>query len=150
MPVFVADEQDAAPVDAANLRRLADAVLTDQRVPAAMEVSVLCVDRDTIAALNAQHMGHEGPTDVLAFPVDLPGETPPGEPAILGDVVICPAVAAEQARERGEDPDRELELLVVHGILHLLGHHHTDEAERAAMFALTDRLLASHRRQGAP
>jgi probable rRNA maturation factor len=150
MPVFVADEQDAAPVDVANLRRLADAVLTDQNVPVAMEVSVLCVDRATITALNAQHMGHEGPTDVLAFPVDLPGESAAGEPAILGDVVLCPEVAAEQARERGEDPDRELELLVVHGILHLLGHDHAGEEERTTMFALTDRLLASYRQQAAP
>jgi probable rRNA maturation factor len=150
MPVFVADEQDAVPVDADNLRRLADAVLADQRVPAAMEVSVLFVDRATMAALNARHMGHDGPTDVLAFPVDLPGETPGGEPAILGDVVVCPDVTVQQAGERGEDPHRELELLVVHGILHLLGHDHAEDSQRAAMFALTDRLLAAHRERGAP
>ena len=86
MPVFVADEQDAVQVDADNLRRLADTVLADQRVPGAMEVSVLFVDRATIAALNAQHMGHDGPTDVLAFPVDLPGNAT-GELDVIARVV---------------------------------------------------------------
>lgn len=147
MAVFVADEQAAtgqAPdVDAGRLQRLALHVLADRRVPEAMELSVLCVDRDDMAQLNGHHMGKQGPTDVLAFPMDLPGETLPGEPAILGDVVLCPAVAAEQARERGKTFEAELDLLLVHGILHLLGHDHAEPEERAEMFGLTDRLLAS-------
>jgi probable rRNA maturation factor len=147
MPVFVADEQDAASVDIDGLRRLADAVLADQGVPETMELSVLFVDRATMAELNAQHMGKRGATDVLAFPVDLPGEIRAEEPAILGDVVVCPEVAAQQAAERDDGPARELELLVVHGILHLLGHDHAEEAERAEMFALTDRLLENHRQR---
>ena len=150
MAVFIADEQLAAgpaggsetPVDAERLRRLATFVLTDRGVPGDMELSVLAVDVDTMTELNRQHMGGAGPTDVLAFPIDLPGDTAPGEPAILGDVVLCPAVAADQAAEHGTTAQAEQDLLVVHGILHLLGHDHAEEDERRTMFALTDRLLA--------
>ena len=142
MAVFVADEQADAPVDVGRVSRLAAYVLEDQRVPEAMELSVLCVDRDAIAALNAQHMGADGPTDVLAFPIDLPGEPTSGEPLILGDVVLCPAVAAEQAAATGRPAQAEIDVLLVHGILHLLGHDHAEDEERARMFRLTDRLLA--------
>ncbi len=144
MAVFVADEQPL-PVDAQRLRRLADFVLADRRVPRAMELSVLVVDREAIAALNAHHMDAEGPTDVLAFPIDMPGESEPGQPALLGDVVLCPDVAAEQAPAHGQTPEAELELLLVHGILHLLGHDHAEPGEQQAMFTLTDRLLADFR-----
>lgn len=145
MSVFIADEQDEAPVAADELRRLAAHVLADQRVPEAMEVSVLCVDREAMAELNRRHMGRDAPTDVLAFPIDLPGEVLEGEPALLGDVVICPEVAAAQAHEHGHSPDEEMELLLVHGILHLLGHDHADPDDRTVMFALTDRILAGFR-----
>ena len=148
MSVFVADEQ-TRPIDSDRLRRLAEFVLSDRRVPEDMELSVLAVDRDAIAALNAHHMDSEGPTDVLAFPIDLPGESTPG-PALLGDVVLCPDVAAEQAPEHGKSEQAELDLLLVHGILHLLGHDHAEEAEHREMFSLTDRLLADFGRAPAP
>ena len=144
MSVYIADEQ-ARPLDAERLRRLAEYVLTDRRVPEAMELSVLCVEPDVIARLNATHMGGEGETDVLAFPIDFPGETVPGQPALLGDVVLCPAVAAEQAERDGRPVEAEIDLLLVHGILHLLGHDHAGPEERDAMFGLTDRLLAGFR-----
>jgi probable rRNA maturation factor len=143
MAVFVADEQQSGPVDLDRLRRLAEHVLADQGVPEAMDTSILLVDRATIAELNERHLEQRGPTDVLAFPMDLPGETPAGEPAILGDVVVCPDIARRQASERGKPLQAELDLLVVHGLLHLLGHDHADPDERAEMFALTERLLAS-------
>lgn len=144
MAVFVADEQ-SRPIDPEHLRHLAEFVLDSQRVPPAMELSVLCVDREAIAALNAHHLGAEGPTDVLAFPMDLPGESAPGEPAILGDVVLCPDVAAEQAAVQGGTAEAEMESLLVHGILHLLGHDHAEAEDRDVMFGLTDRLLAAFR-----
>lgn len=144
MAVFVADEQ-ALPVDSDRLLRLASFVLRDQGVPDAMEVSLLFVARDVIAALNAHHMDVDGPTDVLAFPIDMPGETRAGEPSILGDVVICPEIAADQARRQGAEPGAEMELLVTHGLLHLLGHDHAEDDERTRMFSLTDRLLQSFR-----
>ena len=144
MPVFLADEQDVD-VDADDLVALAQRVLAAQRVPADMEVALLLVDEDTIAGLNRQHLGHEGPTDVLAFPIDEPGESPPAGPAILGDVVVCPTVAHRQANERGVAAHAELQLLTVHGLLHLLGMDHAEPEEEREMFALTDQLLAQHR-----
>jgi probable rRNA maturation factor len=142
--IFFADEQDR-PVDGESLRDLAGHVLVDQRVPSDMELNVLCVGLDAMSELNAHHMGGRGPTDVLAFPMDAPGESLPGEPSILGDVVLCPAVAARQAAEHGVTEHAELELLLVHGILHLLGHDHAEADERRVMFTLTDRLLADYR-----
>jgi probable rRNA maturation factor len=141
--VYLADEQDVA-VDAEDLLALARHVLAARRVPEDMEVALLLVDAPTIAALNGEHLGKEGPTDVLAFPIDEPGEAPPDTPAILGDVVLCPAVAHEQAAGLGRTPDDELRLLTVHGILHLLGMDHAEPDEERAMFALTDDLLASY------
>lgn len=145
MSVYVADEQSDVDLNLDRLRRLAELVLSDRRVPPAMECSILCVDAQVISDLNAQHMAAEGPTDVLAFPMDMPGETTGGGPAILGDVVLCPSVAAASAATRGLPMADELELLVVHGILHLLGHDHAEPDERDAMFGLTDRLLARFR-----
>ena len=144
MPVFLADEQ-GIDVDADDLVALAQRVLAVQRVPADMEVALLLVDEVTIAGLNRQHLGHEGPTDVLAFPIDEPGESPPAGPAILGDVVLCPVVALRQAEERGVAAHAELQLLTVHGLLHLLGMDHAEPDEEREMFALTERLLALHR-----
>jgi probable rRNA maturation factor len=146
VPVFLADEQ-AEDVDADDLVALAHHVLEARRVPADMEVALLLVDEETIARLNAQHLGHDGPTDVLAFPIDEPGESPPAGPAILGDVVLCPAVARRQAQERGVPEQGEFQLLTVHGILHLLGMDHAEPEEERAMFGLTEELLASYRRE---
>ncbi len=142
MAVFLADEQEGA-VDGDELLALARHVLAEQRVPEDMELSLLLVDADTIAELNAEHLGKVGPTDVLAFPIDHPGEALPDVPAVLGDVVLCPAIAAAQASGLGRSPAAELRLLTVHGILHLLGMDHADPAAEREMFALTDRLLAS-------
>lgn len=143
MAVYLADEQDV-PVDAEDLVALARHVLRERHVPEDMELALLLVDRDTIAALNAEHLGKQGPTDVLAFPIDEPGESPPGSPAVLGDVVLCPAVASEQAGEASRAPVDEIRLLIVHGILHLLGMDHAEPVEEREMFGLTDRLLASY------
>jgi probable rRNA maturation factor len=144
MPVFLADEQDLG-VDAADLVALARTVLADRRVPEEMEVALLLVDEATIADLNLKHLGHEGPTDVLAFPMDEPGESPLAGPAILGDVVLCPAIAHAQAAERRIPAHDELQLLTVHGILHLLGMDHAEPDEEREMTELTQRMLALHR-----
>lgn len=141
--MFLSDEQDVA-VDAEDLVALARHVVQRRRVPAEMELSLLLVDEDAIAALNEQHLGTAGPTDVLAFPIDEPGESPPDVPSILGDVVLCPAVAHRQAADLGRTPADELRLLTVHGILHLLGMDHATPTDEREMFGLTDRLLASY------
>lgn len=140
MPVFLADEQ-SHPVDPTPLVDVARFALAQLQVPVEMELAVLLVDVDTIAELNQEHMGHDGPTDVLAFPIDEPGESIAGPPAILGDVVLCPVVAEGQAGVNGHTVDEELRMLTVHGILHLLGWDHRDSEEEAAMFGRTAELL---------
>lgn len=143
MTVELVDEQDDVAVDHDRLLSLGRHVLDQRKVPDDMVTSLLLVDEATMANLNATHMGAQGPTDVLAFPMDEPGSTPPDVPAILGDVVLCPAVAHAQAARGDRAGAREVELLVVHGILHLLGMDHVDPVEEAEMFGLTDRLLES-------
>jgi len=155
--VFAADEQEAHPIAVARWAELTKKVLTARGIKGETEVSLLFVDEDAIAALNEQFLGKSGPTDVLSFPIeDDPspsGRSPdfggsgPGSPPregalmLLGDVVICPSVAARNAEEHEVSFDDELALLVVHGILHLLGmdHQKDDEAER--MEALEQDLL---------
>jgi probable rRNA maturation factor len=136
--VVLTDEQ-THPVDGLRLRHLAAFVLADQAVPPSMELSLALVDTPAMTALNREHMGADGPTDVLAFPMDAPDDP---RPEVLGDVVLCPEVAAAQA---ADGVDAEIDMLLVHGILHLLGHDHVDRAERDAMFGLTDRLLGAYR-----
>jgi probable rRNA maturation factor len=156
--VFVTDERpgpdDGAagePEPVVDLERwaaFATAVLGELGVEGEAELAVLFVDEDHIAALNQRHLGHPGPTDVLAFPIDgssevstsglAPGratENPDDLPLLLGDVVVCPAVAARQAPDHAGTLDDELALLVVHGVLHVLGMDHATDEERAAMQA---------------
>ena len=138
MTVSVTDEQ-SHPVATRRLQAVAEHVLAAENVPSDMQLTLLLVDEAAIAELNRAHLGGEHPTDVLAFPIDAPGEVGEDVPAMLGDVALCPAVAQRQAPH---DPTGELEMLVVHGILHLLGHDHAEPDERRVMFARTDELLA--------
>jgi probable rRNA maturation factor len=151
--VFCADEQTAVAVDLARWQQLATEVLHAEGVRGLAELSLLFVTEQEIAELNQIYMEKSGPTDVLAFPIDAdeaemvltetpitrgPDRSPPDPadmPLLLGDVVICPAVAAQQAPEHAGTLDDELALLVVHGILHVLGYDHHDDAERVAMQA---------------
>lgn len=133
--VVVSDEQDAVAVDAHRWSELARAVLVAEgRVG---ELTLTFVDRDEIAELNREHMGSDGPTDVLSFPLDAddPAAGGAGEPVLLGDVVICPEVAIANAPEHAGTVDDELALLVVHGILHVLGHDHVGPDDTARMRA---------------
>ncbi|MFP5317353.1 MAG: rRNA maturation RNase YbeY [Acidimicrobiia bacterium] len=158
--VFAADEQDAEPVDTLRWVRLAEAVLAAQGVRGDAELSMLFVDEEAMAQLNKRFLGKEGPTDVLAFPIDddvyeggrLPDSLGPAGPAddyepsdlptLLGDVVICPAVARRNAPDHAGTYEDELALLVVHGILHLLGMDHVDDEEAKAMERREQELLA--------
>ena len=99
------------------------------------ELSVSFVTEEEIANLHERYMREEGPTDVLSFPLDDDGRGDDGL-HVLGDVVIAPSVAA---RNRPDDPASEIRLLLVHGILHLLGHDHMDDDERAEMWARQER-----------
>ena len=162
--VYAADEQTDRPIDLERWAGLARAVLEDRRVRGEVEVSLMFVDEPSIAALNEQFLGHSGPTDVLAFPIEdepVPGGrspdsggTGPGvEPAedplvLLGDVVICPAVAARNAVEHEVREDDELALLVVHGLLHLLGMDHEKDEEAERMERMERELLGRHHHAG--
>jgi probable rRNA maturation factor len=165
--VFCADEQGDVPLDLARWQALALEVLRDEGVRGLAELSILFVGEDEMAELNEQYMGKQGSTDVLAFPLDAtevtqivatggatrgPDRAPidPGDlPLLLGDVVICPAVAARQAPEHAGTLDDELALLTVHGILHVLGRDHADPDEAAEMRARELALLEAHHWHGA-
>ena len=145
MSIEVNDESGAG-VDAERIAALSRFALDRLKVHPQAELSVLAVDVDTMSALHQQWMDEEGPTDVLSFPMD---ELRPGtqdeepEPGLLGDVVLCPAVAAPQAAAAGHSTDDELDLLTVHGILHLLGYDHAEPDEEREMFGLQAELLGA-------
>lgn len=122
-----------AGVDHGRLAALARHVLSAEGVARA-EVDVHLVGERRMAALNADHRGVRGVTDVLSFPLEEPGEpVPPGVPRLLGDVVVCPVRARRQAAADGTPPAFELALLVTHGLLHLLGWEHDDSPGEMAL-----------------
>jgi probable rRNA maturation factor len=162
--VFGIDEQHDQPVELSRWVDLAVAVLADSGIHGEAELSLLFVDENVMADLNQRHLGGTGPTDVLAFPLDDPidpgrwpdsGSTGPDReppevselPVLLGDVVVCPAVAARQAPEHAGSYDDEIALLVVHGVLHVLGLDHADPDEAAAMQARERELLDRYHHQ---
>ena len=127
-----------------KLSALSRFVMDRMRVHPLAELCIKVVDEDTIATLNERWMEATGSTDVLAFPMDelrpgLVNEDP--EEGVLGDLVVCPAVAERQAKEAGHPVEDELDLLTVHGILHLLGYDHAEPEEHKEMFGLQARLL---------
>jgi probable rRNA maturation factor len=131
--ILVSNRQDAT-VDAAGLVELARRTLIAEGLRRS-ELSVSLVGVDEMADLHARYMDEDGPTDVLSFPLD-PDDRDEYGVRLLGDVVIAPAVAAT---DNPADPDAEMRLLLVHGILHLIGHDHEDDEGRAAMWALQER-----------
>ena len=135
-------------VDENALLAVARHTLEQMGVNAMAELSLLIVDVEYMAELNHRWMDKTGPTDVLAFPMDeLDVDRGPGagddgpEPTLLGDVVLCPAVAQRQARTAGHPVADEMHLLTVHGILHLLGYDHAEPDEEKEMFGLQRKLL---------
>jgi len=147
--VEVANESGAC-VDESALAALAAHVLVEMGVNSLAELSVLLVDQPYMEELHQRWMGESGPTDVLAFPMDeLDIARGPGvdslepEPTMLGDVVLCPAVAERQAVAAGHGTEDELHLLCAHGVLHLLGYDHGDPETEREMFAVQHRLLTS-------
>jgi probable rRNA maturation factor len=165
--VMCIDEQTDVPVDLERWQRLALAALADEGVRGLAELSVMFISEADMAELNELHMGKPGPTDVLAFPIDAhdvtevvvptgatrgPDRAPadPGDlPLLLGDVVLCPAVAAAQAPEHAGTLDDEFALLVVHGILHVLGYDHA-EADEATVMRTREREILERHHWGGP
>jgi len=163
LDIYAADEQADHPVNVERWSALARSVLEAEGIVNDTEVSLLFVDRAAIAALNERFLGQEGPTDVLSFPIedesDRSGRSPDeggtgpgsveadtGRLLLLGDVVICPEVAARHAVEHGVTFDDEIALLVVHGVLHLLGMDHEVEADAERMEQREQQLLARYYR----
>src|SRR6478609_3560774 len=160
LEVFAADEQSAEPVEVHRWTKLAEDVLRAQGVRGEAELSLLFVTEDAMGDLNQRFMETSGPTDVLAFPIDddlvelgrfpdttttgpdRPPPDPSDAPVLLGDVVICPAVAARNAPDHAGSYDDEIALLVVHGILHVLGMDHAEPDDEAAMRTRERELLA--------
>jgi probable rRNA maturation factor len=161
--VFVADEQSDVALDLPTLTALAEHVLDAEGVRGDCELALHFVGETTMAELNGRFLAGSGPTDVLAFPIDddlvevgrspdsgTPGPDRPAVdggdvPMLLGDVVVCPSVAARYAVEHDRTTDEEIRLLVVHGMLHVLGMDHADEAETAVMQARERALLEGFR-----
>jgi len=156
MSIEIANESGIG-VDELALVSVARFALDSLGINRLAELSVLLMDVESMSELHLKWMDEPGPTDVMSFPMDeldtarRPDESGPG-PALLGDVVLCPAVATEQAAQAGHSLDDELHLLTVHGVLHLLGYDHTEPAEEREMFRLQNQLLddwREHRAAGA-
>ncbi|HVN10743.1 MAG TPA: rRNA maturation RNase YbeY [Kineosporiaceae bacterium] len=138
------NNESGVEVDEREIVALARHVLARMRVHPQAELSVVLVDEAAMEQLHVQWMDEPGSTDVLSFPMDelrpgAEGEEP--APGLLGDVVLCPQVAARQAQQAGHTTQDELLLLTTHGILHLLGYDHAEPDEEREMFDLQRRLL---------
>ena len=143
------NNESGTEVDELGLLQLAEFALAELRIHPQAELSILLVDEAAMAELHQRFMDQPGPTDVMSFPMDelrAPelGQSPPR--GTLGDIVICPQFNSAQAPENGREPAEEIQYLLIHGLLHLLGHDHADAGERAVMFGLNDRIIADWRR----
>lgn len=151
MSIEIANES-GVDVDTDAVLDVARHTLTETGVSPLAELSILLVDADYMTDLNHRWLGGEGPTDVLAFPLDEAhafdngGGENGGEPTLLGDIVLCPEQAGQQAAAAGHSLADEVALLTVHGTLHLLGYDHVEPEEKSEMFGLQSRLLESWRR----
>lgn len=147
MSVFVADEQTES-LGLTDLHHLAEIIMSEEGYPDDVEVTLLFVDEGEMASYNQRFLSRNGPTDVLAFPVEelipgvVPNHDPQGPPLMLGDVVIAPGYVRRQAEEMGVGFEDEMALMVTHGILHLLGYDHLEEDEAERMEQRERELLA--------
>jgi probable rRNA maturation factor len=144
MYVRIASHRDPEPLDLQAFVRLAEYVLDREDVPDQAELSLAIVEIEEMAELNSGFRGKEGPTDVLSFGCDDPCPVEGDEPITLGDVVIAPEIAGRQAEELGHTIEEELNLLLVHGILHMLGYEHDTEEGAAVMHAREQALLSAY------
>lgn len=139
MTVLVSDEHPSSGVDPEHLRRVGEAVLSAEGFPSQAELSITLVEDHEMASWNSRALGKSGPTDVLSFPVeafrpgDVPFSEPDGPPVLIGDIVIAPDYVRRQAGQYGVGVDDEMALMVAHGILHLLGYDHQDDADAELM-----------------
>ncbi len=137
------DEPFQAQVQSERIRQAVLAALVHRRVAEACELAVVITDDEALRELNRRYRGVDAPTDVLAFPNETRGPfvSAPGFPCYLGDVIISFPRAASQAAESGHPTEAELQLLAVHGVLHLLGYGDEAEEERAQMWNAQSEIL---------
>lgn len=138
------NNESGTQVDEQRLVRLAAFALDKLRIHPQADLSLVLVDEETMAGYHERFMDLPGPTDVMSFPMDelrVPkdGEEPPN--GLLGDIVICPQFTSAQAPENGREPEEEIDYLLIHGLLHLLGYDHAEPDEKAEMFGLNDRII---------
>ena len=162
--IYAADEQADFSIDLERWSELCRQALIEEGVRGLAEVSLIFTGEPAMAELNEQFMGKRGPTDVLSFPIDAepepsgrvpdaggtgPGEPPTADiPQLVGDIVICPSVAARNAVEHECSFEDEVALLIVHGVLHLRGWDHVVDEEAERMEARERELLARHYHSG--
>ncbi len=140
------NNESGVEVDHLGLVALARFALGKLRIHPLADLSILLVDETTMADYHERFMDLPGPTDVMSFPMDeLRAPDGDEEPpmGLLGDIVLCPQVTARQASENGREPDAEAEYLLIHGLLHLLGHDHANPDEKTLMFGLNDKIIAA-------
>ena len=166
--VFCVDEQADLTLDLERWRKLALAALRAEGVSGQAELTVVFVDEDHMSELNSRYMGKAGSTDVLAFPIDAVEAEPnngPGSfsrgpdrpetdfsdlPLLLGDVIVCPAVAQRQFSSHAGTLDDEIALLLVHGVLHVMGHDHMEQDQRETMQRREREILVASHWMGDP
>ena len=153
MSIEIANESGVA-VAEGPIVEVARYALDRMGVSPLAELSIMLIELEPMAELHERWIDEPGPTDVMAFPMDeydsaRRPDAPSSGPALLGDIVLCPAFAADQAATAGHGLDDELHLLTVHGVLHLLGYDHAEPDEERTMFGLQAELLADWRTQRA-
>ena len=147
------NNESAVPADEEELARLGRYLLEALYVHPEAELSIILVDEPAMERLHLEWMDLPGPTDVMSFPMDELRPGTPGRPSpagMLGDIVLCPQVAAEQAKAAGHGMREELLLLTTHGLLHLLGYDHAEPEEEREMFGLQRQLLGNYLGTEAP
>jgi probable rRNA maturation factor len=125
-----------------SVRTLLQNSLTELKLNPECEVNLVFVDIDEMTELHIKWMDEGGPTDVLSFPMDTPADE--SEAVTLGDIVISPVVAAQQAATAGHSTDHEIFILAAHGLLHILGYDHANASDEKVMFALQEDLVKKY------
>lgn len=132
--ISTANNQNTIDIDVDTVERLAAYILTEEDLDELGQLSITFVDIEEMTRLNGVYRKHEGPTDVLSFSLKSDDADEFVTPVpLLGNVIICPEIAARNATEDGIETEDEIELLVAHGILHLLGYSHNNEARERTM-----------------
>jgi probable rRNA maturation factor len=126
-------------VPATEIQSLLTFALLELALNPECELNVSFVDDDYMTELHIKWMDEPGTTDVLSFPMDMPETV--GEAVTLGDIVISPVVAAQQAKAQGNSIEHEIYILAVHGLLHIIGYDHADKAEEKVMFDLQEKIV---------